>query len=287
MKILILGATGMLGSASFRFFANSPGFEVFGTLRGGAPPADLAGHDRATLIGGVDASNFDSIVAVIGKVQPDIVLNCVGIVKQLAEAKDPVLSIGLNALLPHRLAALCQVAGARLVHISTDCVFDGKRGSYKEADFADADDLYGRSKYLGEIDYPNGVTLRTSIIGHEMGSKASLLEWFLSQPGPQVKGYRNAIFTGLPTVELARVIRDFIVPRPQLRGVWHVASSPIDKFDLLGLIAQVYGKKIDIVPDDAVVIDRSLDGSRFREETGFVAKPWPDLVKRMHAARPL
>jgi dTDP-4-dehydrorhamnose reductase len=213
------------------------------------------------------------------------VLNCIGVIKQLALAKDPLASIEINALFPHRLAQYCALSDARLIQISTDCVFNGKGHMYRETDFADAEDLYGRTKYLGEVDYSNAVTLRTSIIGHEIGKTLSLVDWFLSQPGPMVKGYTHAFYTGLPTVELARVVRDVVAPRPDMRGLWHVASAPIDKFSLLRLVAKIYGKGVTLIPDDSVRIDRSLDGSRFERETGYKAPDWPALVSAMHASR--
>ena len=128
---------------------------------------------------------------------------------------------------------------------------------------------------------PHAVTLRTSIIGHELGSAHGLVGWFLSQSGP-VRGYTKAIFSGLPTVELAAVIRDRILAAPSLRGLYHVAGAPIAKYELLRLVASAYGKSTEIVPDDRVAIDRSLDGSRFSEATGYTAPPWPELVRRMH-----
>jgi dTDP-4-dehydrorhamnose reductase len=185
-------------------------------------------------------------------------------------------------MLPHRLARVCGLVGARLVHVSTDCVFSGAKGGYIEADFADADDLYGRSKYLGEVDYPHAVTLRTSIIGHELDGARSLLCWFLAQ-GSSVRGFTRAVFSGLPTVELARVIRDYVLPAPALRGLYHVSSAPINKYELLGLIAKTYGKSIDITPQDEPVIDRSLDSTRFRAATGYSPPPWPDLIEQMRA----
>jgi len=164
--------------------------------------------------------------------------------------------------------------------MSTDCIFSGAKGLYIEADASDAKDLYGRSKYLGEVDYPNAITLRTSIIGHELSGAHSLVGWFLAQQG-SARGFRRAIFSGFPTVELARVIRDHVMPHPELHGVYHVSAEPINKFDLLTLIAKAYGKTIDITPDDELVIDRSLDSSRFRVATGYQPQPWPELVRRM------
>jgi dTDP-4-dehydrorhamnose reductase len=219
---------------------------------------------------------------VLDRVRPAVVINCVGLVKQLADADDPLAALPVNALLPHRLARLCALTGTRLIHVSTDCVFSGRKGGYRESDDADAGDLYGRSKLLGEVDYANAMTLRTSIIGHELASAHGLIGWFLSQQG-SVRGFTRAIFSGLPTGELARVMKDFVVPRPDLRGVYHVAADPISKYDLLHVVNQEYGRGLDIRADGQLRIDRSLDGTRFREATGYVAPPWPWLVAEMRA----
>jgi dTDP-4-dehydrorhamnose reductase len=285
MRLLVLGVTGMLGSAMFRTLAaGADGHELVGTMRGTPSPDALGPKGRARVVGGVDVENHDSLVRIFSEVRPDAVINCVGLVKQLADANNPLLAVPINTLLPHRLAALCSIAGARLVHVSTDCVFSGAKGGYLESDFPDAYDLYGRSKLLGEVDHANSITLRTSIIGHELSGSRSLIGWFLAQEG-HVKGYTRAIFSGLPTLELALVVRDFVLPRPALHGLYHVAAEPIDKFKLLTLVAQVYGKKIEIVPDDEFIIDRSLNGERFQAATGYVAPPWQTLIERMHEQR--
>jgi dTDP-4-dehydrorhamnose reductase len=281
MKALVLGVSGMLGNAVFRLFADTPGIDVVGTARSGAVTSRFREDLRSRILTGVDVEQLDSLTRTFASARPDVVVNCIGLVKQLAEADDPLAALPINAILPHRLARLCELAGARLVHVSTDCVFLGTRGMYKESDAPDAQDLYGRSKLLGEVDYPHAVTLRTSIIGHELGSAHGLVGWFLSQRG-SVRGYTKAIFSGLPTVELAAVIRDRVLAAPSLRGLYHVAAAPIAKYELLRLVASAYGKSTEIVPDDRVVIDRSLDGSRFSEATGYMAPPWPELVRRMH-----
>lgn len=279
-RVLVLGATGMLGNAVLRLFAQSQGYQVFGSVRSSAALRLLPSDLHPSVIAGVDVDNVDSLTRLFAVVHPHVVINCVGLVKQLAEADDPLSAIPINALLPHRLARLCEVAGARLVQMGTDCVFSGAKGMYTEADAADAKDLYGRSKYLGEVDYPHAITLRTSIIGHELDGARSLVGWFLAQEGA-VKGYKRAIFSGLPTVEVARVIRDHVIPCPELHGVYHVSADPINKFELLTLVAQVYGKTIDISADTQLVIDRSLDSTRFRQATGFAPKPWPELLRTM------
>lgn len=281
MKVLVLGATGMLGNAVLRLFARSPGFEVTGTARSAGTVGRLPEALRGQVLIGVDVEQFDSLAGAFARVRPDVVINCVGLVKQLSEANDPLAALPINAVLPHRLARLCAVAGARLVHVSTDCVFRGTKGRYTEADPPDAEDLYGRSKLLGEVDYPHAVTLRTSIIGHELGSAHGLVGWFLEQSGT-IRGYTRAIFSGLPTVELATVIRDRVLPDPGLRGLYHVAAAPVAKYDLLEMVGRQYGRATRIEPDDRVAIDRSLDGSRFTRATGYVAPDWPELIRRMH-----
>ena len=281
IRVLVLGASGMLGNAVLRLFAQSSGYEAIGSARSTGVLRLLPQGLRDRVICGVDVESFDSLTRLFVDARPDVVINCIGLVKQLAEADDPLAAIPINALLPHRLARLCDVAGARLVHMSTDCVFSGAKGMYVEADMPDAKDLYGRSKYLGEVDYPHAITLRTSIIGHELSGEHSLVGWFLAQQG-SFKGFRHAIFSGLPTVELARVIRDHVLPHPELRGLYHVSAEPINKFDLLKLIAKAYDKTTAITPDDTLVIDRSLDSSRFREITGYTPAAWPELVRGMN-----
>lgn len=282
VKVLVLGATGMLGNAMLRVFAAAPGFEVTGTARTSGSRRLLPASLTDRVVTGVDVENSDTLVDLFTRARPDVVINCIGLVKQLASAEDPLAALPINALLPHRLARMCGLAGARLVHVSTDCVFSGSKGMYRESDPSDAKDLYGRSKYLGEVDYPHAVTLRTSIIGHELDGAHGLVGWFLAQEGA-VKGFTRAVFSGLPTVELAKVIRDYVIPRPRLRGVYQVSAEPVTKFDLLTMVAREYGKSIEIRPDDQLKIDRSLDSSRFREETGYQPPSWPELVREMRA----
>ena len=281
MKVLVLGVTGMLGNAMFRVLSESSELFVYGTARSESARRHFPIEQPNRLIIGVDVENNDSLVRSFATVRPDVVINCVGLVKQLADANDPLQAVPINTLLPHRLAAICQATGARLVHISTDCVFSGSKGHYLESDFPDADDLYGRSKLLGEVDYPHAITLRTSIIGHELTGQRSLVGWFLAQEGP-VKGFTKAIFSGLPTVELARVVRDVVLPHPELHGLYHSAAKPINKFDLLSLVATAYEKICKITPDESLVIDRSLNADRFQEATGYIAPEWPAMVQRMY-----
>lgn len=280
MKILVLGASGMLGNAMLRVMAETGGHEVCGTARSAGSLQFFAPALAKRIVTGLDAGHFDALAKLFADVRPEVVINCIGLVKQLAGADDPLQALPINALLPHRLSRLCALAGARLVHISTDCVFNGSKGNYRETDTADAEDLYGRSKFLGEVAYPHTVTLRTSIIGHEFSAAHGLVEWFLAQSG-SVKGYRRAIFSGLPTVELARIVRDIILPRPSLCGLFHVAAAPISKCDLLKLMAAAYAKQITVEAVDHPTIDRSLNADRFHDATGYSAPLWPDLIARM------
>lgn len=281
MKVMVLGVTGMLGNAMFRFLSANSDLIVYGTSRSESSRRYFSDILSIKILVNVDVGNHDSLIKAFATVHPDVVVNCVGLIKQLAVVNDPLYAIPINTLLPHRLAALCQATGSRLVHISTDCVFSGLKGNYLESDFPDAYDLYGRSKLLGEVDYPHAITLRTSIIGHELSGNKSLLGWFLAQQGT-VKGFTRAIFSGLPTVELSRVVCDFVLPRPDLHGLYHVAAKSINKFDLLKLVAKIYGKDIEIIPSDEIVIDRSLNADCFQEASGYMAPDWPVLVQSMY-----
>ncbi|MFJ6324486.1 MULTISPECIES: dTDP-4-dehydrorhamnose reductase family protein [unclassified Rhizobium] len=282
MKVLVLGASGMLGSTTIRTLSENTDLEVYGTLRSEGGLRHFEGEIAKRILTGIDVENQDVLISTLNKVRPDVVINCVGLIKQLSAAKDPLVALPLNALFPHKLARLAALSGTRLVHVSTDCVFSGATGNYTEDSVADATDLYGVSKHLGEVvTYDNAVTLRTSIIGRELTSNNSLVDWFLAQQG-EVKGYDKAIFSGLPTCELAAVIRDVVLPNPALTGLYHVSAKPISKYELLRLIAAEYGKDIAIIRDDKVAIDRSLDSSRFSKATGYVAAEWPILIKRMH-----
>jgi len=283
MNILVLGVSGMLGNAVFRYISANSQHRVVGTLRASSGRRFFTPDQAEHLLCGVDVLDADALMAAFAKAKPEVVINCVGLIKQLADAKDPLTALPINAMLPHRLAMLCRVAGARLIHISTDCVFSGAKGMYREQDESDCTDLYGKSKYIGELhDLDDAVTLRTSIIGHELQSNASLVDWFLSQQG-SVKGFTKAVFSGLPTAELARVMLDYVIPNPALKGLYHVSAEPIDKYELLRQVAKVYGKDINIVPDDKLVIDRSLDSSRFRADAGYQPPSWPALIQFMHA----
>lgn len=281
-KILILGVTGMLGHTLFTQFAQVPGYDVYGTARSEKGLSEwLSAGMFVKVRTGIDAADPETIAAVINELRPDIVINCIGVIKQLDSAKDPITTITINSLLPHQVARMCESAGSRMIHISTDCVFNGNKGNYTESDPSDAEDLYGRTKYLGEVDYPHCLTMRTSIIGHELRTNYGLVDWFLSQEG-KVRGFTNAIYTGFPTVEIARVLREYIIPNHEFKGLYQVSSEPITKYELLKIIARKYNKHIEIEPYDEFKVDRSLNSDRFRCVTGYAPPSWPELIDKMY-----
>jgi len=280
MKVLILGGSGMLGHKVWQTFA--PRFDTYVTFRGEFAQYRRFGiFDEARAVDEVPAQDFAGVARAVATVQPDVVINCIGIVKQDAAAKDPITSITVNSLFPHGLAALCRESGARLIHLSTDCVFSGRKGNYSENDVADAQDLYGRTKLLGEVDGEACLTLRTSMIGRELQGSHGLLEWFLSHEGKRVSGFKRAIFSGFTTMALAELIANTIANHAGLRGLYHVAAPAISKFDLLTLVKQTYELAIEIKPDEDFICDRSLDGGRFKAATGFQAPSWPEMIQHL------
>lgn len=280
MKVIVLGATGMIGSTMLPQLSVRKDWQVVGVVRDAARAGRIGGGLSAACRSGYDFASPDQLVRLFREIRPEVVINCAGLTKHLPEGNAPIPALTMNALLPHRLAELCAISGARLIHISTDCVFTGRKGNYREDDLPDAQDVYGKTKHLGEVVGDNVLTLRTSTIGHELGTRFGLLEWFLSQR--ECKGYRRAIFSGLPTVEFARVVRDYVMVQPGLSGLYHVGAVPIDKDALLRLIADRYGTGAKVIPEDSVVIDRSLSVDRFSLATGYVAPAWPQLIESMY-----
>jgi dTDP-4-dehydrorhamnose reductase len=283
MRVLILGGEGMLGHKVFQVLSER--FKTFATFRSfnglWRDYPVYANIDPNRTIGGVDAMDFDTVIRAFARVKPDVVINCVGIIKQLKEAKDPLISINLNSLFPHRLIELCAATGTRMLHMGTDCVFSGRKGNYTEDDVADAEDLYGRTKLLGEVNRKGCLTVRTSIFGRDFAKQSALLEWFLSNRGGRVRGYVNAIYTGFPTQVLARIMGDLIAGYPHLSGLYHVSSEPISKYDLLVRIRDAMGLDIEIEPYEDFYCDRSLDSSRFRAETGYPIPGWDEMIAEL------
>lgn len=279
MRILILGGDGMLGHQLMTYL--QPRHDVKVTLR-----QDIAAYNQYELFNcensydGIDVRSFERLVEVMADFRPEAVVNAVGIVKQRPDAKESIPSLEINALLPHRLAVLCKGVGARFIHLSTDCVFSGKKGRYLESDPSDAEDLYGKTKYLGEVHDSNCLTLRTSIIGRELSRHKSLLDWFLAQRGT-VKGFTNAIYSGFTTIEMSRIIERMLLVFPDASGVYQVSSEPINKYDLLLLFREKLGHDVEIIADSIFRCDRSLDSARFRREFNYAPPSWPAMIEEL------
>jgi dTDP-4-dehydrorhamnose reductase len=279
-KVVVLGAAGMLGHKLFQVLRERlPG--TIATMRSEASGGPLAKVDLlggTDVVSGVDVMEVESLRRRLKQLCPDVIVNAVGIIKQRKEAVRPIPSIAVNSLLPHLLADEAAGWGGRLIHFSTDCVFTGRKGHYSEDDPSDAEDLYGKSKFLGEVASPNAVTLRTSFIGRELTGHRSLLDWFLAHNGRKVRGFRRVVYAGITTNEMAKVVTRLITDFPNLSGLYQVASEPITKYDLLQLIRDAYHLAIEIAPDDEEISDRSMLGDKFRKATGYVAPPWPAMI---------
>lgn len=282
MNVLVLGASGMIGHAMFRILTESSLLEVWGSVRTLEDKQYFHEGLASRLVVSGDLERRETVPRLFSSIGPDIVINCVGLTKHRPASSDPLMSIPINALFPHWLSDQCAATGARLIHVSTDCVFSGLRGGYNELDAPDARDVYGKTKQLGEVDYPHAVTLRTSTIGHELQSSFGLVDWFLSQKG-QCRGFSRALFSGLTNIEFARVVKEFVLTNPQLRGVYHVGGDCINKYELLRMIANIYGATIEILRDEEFIIDRSLDSGRFQSATGYMPPTWLEMIQHMHA----
>lgn len=280
MKILILGGSGMLGHRLWMNLRKE--HEVWVTVRGEHNPfPEIEAFPKEFIRYRVDGLMFHEITRALASIQPDLVINCIGLIKQMGHlAKDPLYSISLNSLLPHEVSLICRTAKIRMIHISTDCVFDGGKGNYTEDDPSNATDLYGRTKFLGEVYYPHCVTLRTSIIGLELKNHLGLIDWFLKQDGP-ISGFKRALYSGFTTDEISRIILNYVIPNQELHGLYHVSSAPISKYDLLQIANKAFDKNISINPDDNFVCDRTLDSTRFREATGYTPPSWQEMIEEM------
>ena len=283
MDILILGGAGMLGHKLFQRLRQSHP-ETFCTIRGSVNEGALREVElfhTGNVIENCDASDFPAVERLLLQHKPRVVINCIGIIKQRAEAKRPIPSIEINSLLPHRLASVCEAWRGRFIHFGTDCVFSGQAGNYSETDFSDAHDLYGRTKFLGEVVCGRALTLRTSIIGRELLHRESLFEWFLQQNHKRISGFTRAMFSGVTTNYMARVVERLIDDHPNLAGLYQVTSQTISKFNLLCLFKDAYQLDVEIVPESKFFCDRSMKGDKFAQATGLVCPSWPELVAEL------
>ena len=257
-------------------------FELWATLRGDFSDYERLGiFEKERIFEKIEAEDFEKISEIIKDIKPNVIVNAIGIIKQLPTAKNIIKTLTINSIFPHRLSELAAEFDARLICISTDCVFSGEKGNYNELDVPDAFDLYGKSKNLGEVTDKNCLTVRTSIVGREISTSHSLVEWFLSNAGKKIKGFKKAVFSGFPTIVLAEILEDLIIKHQNLNGLYHISSEPINKFDLLELIKKAYRIEIEIEPSEEFKIDRSLDSTKFRESTGFKPQSWKEMIDIM------
>lgn len=283
IKIIVLGASGMLGHKVFEILSKYDEYDVYGTVTSissfrNCLPKQFNNH----IVKNIYANKIETVEVLIKKAKPNVVINCIGIIKQNKDSKDYINSITINTLFPHLVANLCEKYNSRFITIATDCVFDGTKGDYKDSDLPTCHDVYGMTKYLGEVkDKENSLTLRTSIIGHELDSSISLLDWFLSQDNV-VKGYKKAIFSGFTTLEFAKLLAEKIIPNKKLFGLYQISVDPISKYKLLKIITDIYKKNIRITIDDEVKINRSLNSDILRKIINYKPPKWQDLVFEMY-----
>ena len=283
MKILIIGSSGLLGNTITKYFLTKEKYQTFGLIRQSSNIRLFKEKFQNNFFVINNFLNYEAVEKLINFINPNLVINCVGITNKFKDKNANLIEkyIKVNSLFPHKLYEICNRYNIRLIHLSTDCVFSGRKGFYSENDLPDPIDIYGKSKLLGELDYGDSLTIRKSVIGHESNTKRGLLEWFLNQKD-EVQGYKNAIFSGLTTLELARLIEIYIIPKENLRGVMHISGQTISKYDLLKLISEIYSTQKGIILNESVKIDRSLNSSKFNQLTGYKPKSWPILIKSMY-----
>ena len=282
MKILILGCNGLLGNTLTKYFFQKSCYETFGFLRDATKLRFFNKEYLENLFLINDVLDIEYLKMKIKELKPDVIINCIGMTNKIKKQDIGFVEkyISVNSIFPHNLKELCFELGIRLIHFSTDCVFSGNKGFYNESEHPDPIDIYGRSKLLGELEFENTITIRKSAIGHELVSKNGLLEWFINQQ-EKVLGYKETIFSGLTVLELASIIDMYILPNQDLSGIFHISGQPISKYDLLKIIADVYQKQINIIPDHLIKVDRSLNAENFSKLTGYKTKSWKSLIKSM------
>ena len=228
--------------------------------------------------------DFDGLTATLADLQPDVVMNCVGITKRKPEVNEPLLAIGVNSMFPHKLAQLAEKNKFRVVHFSTDCVFNGQLGNYNEESVTTGEDPYGQTKALGEIRYPHTLTIRSSFIGRELAGRTELLEWLISQDGKTIKGFTKAMYSGVSTHVMSRVVLDIIENHPEISHLHQLSTAePISKYDLLCLARDAFKLDIEIIPDDSFEIKPTLDSAKLRTAMDVKVPSWEEMMAEIAA----
>ena len=278
MKIYILGISGMLGSKLFQEFLKKK-YEVRGSIR--TIPKKFLIY-KSNIDSNIDVNNMLKLKKKILKFKPDFIINSIGVIKQKVDQFEEKNIFYINSVFPYELYKISNMINSKLIHFSTDCVFDGKKGNYNEQSISNAYDIYGISKSLGELNFKNSLTIRTSIIGHELNSKNSLLEWFLQLRKKKCYGYADAYFSGMPTIEIFNFLENFILKNKKISGIYNLSSSKISKYNLLKKISNIYSKKIKIVKSKKLKIDRSLNSNKIKKLVNYKCPSWDDLIKNMY-----
>lgn len=281
MRILIFGAGGMIGHRMFKTLKKQ-GHEVFGTLK-----KDLKEYDqfnifkKSEIVTHLDVLDSKYVIESLNQIQPDVVLNCVGITLRKPEITDEAYCTKVNAEFPHLLDRWCTENKKYLIHFSTDCVFSGKDGPYTEDSVKSATDIYGRTKAAGEVSSAYSLTLRGSMIGLELFGKTELLEWALSQKGQTIKGYSQAIYSGITTNLMGDLVSKIIAKPPFLTGLYQVSSDPISKYDLLVLINKVFNLNMTILKEEAHATSKVLISKKIQNQIGFICPGWNEMLDQI------
>ena len=284
MRILILGTSGLIGHKLFQILGKRFG-DIHGVLHhDGSVEKAASLFDNENCYFNVDVLDTHKIKKILNEIKPDVILNCAGITKRRPEINDPLLAIGLNALFPHKLAQWAKEHNCRVIHFSTDCVFDGKIGDYTEDSLTTGEDAYGRTKALGEIQYDHTLTIRSSFIGRELSVFSELLEWLIAQEGKTIKGFTNAYYSGISTLEMSRVVGDIIEFHQGVSGLRQLSCiEPISKFELLCLARDAFGVNVEIVPDGNFTIKPTLNSDKLKSEINLSIPSWPQMMADLAA----
>jgi dTDP-4-dehydrorhamnose reductase len=281
MRILILGVSGLIGHKIFQVLSED--FEVFGTLHKSKKDyGNLELFSSLNIIENINVAEFEILKGVLYAINPDVILNCVGITKRKIETYDLVDVLTINSLFPHQLANWAKINKKRVIHFSTDCVFNGRVGNYTETSLTTAEDVYGRTKALGEINYKHTLTIRSSFIGQELFDKTELLEWFLNQNGKQINGYTNTLYSGVSTIFMARIVKYLILKYPYVSGLYNLSpNKPISKYDLLCLAKKFFNINVEIIPTDKPIHLPTLDGSKLKSEINLTVPDWEEMMSEL------
>lgn len=278
-KILILGASGLLGHKLFQTL--SARFDnVTGLLHGDRQRFVATGlFDSTNTVDQFEANDFDSVLEQLNQFSPDVIVNAVGITKRRKGITDARYARRINADFPALLSQWVTQRDRRLIHFSTNCVFDGTKASYTESSPPDCQTIYGSTKAAGEVSAAGALTLRTSFIGRELAHYTELLEWFLAQKGKVIGGYTSSLFSGVSTQYLSRVVADVIEFHPKLSGLYNLAAAkPITKYDLLCLARDVFKINVEIIPEENNLNNAVLDGSVLNRKLNLKIPTWQEMM---------